>query len=226
MKKTNYQCVHCEKRFFLESRYLNHSCKEMKRNKLFSEPVGQAAWIYYQKWMRSQGKVVSNSRSFIHSRFFNAFIVFAEFVKGLKIPDVDAYISIAKDYNLPPSMWTNEQVHALYLEHLDKKVSPKRHAEITINTLFNYAEDNEVDVSKVFEVITPNDLIKLVRARRISPWILLNSCKFGDFFVNRTNTEQRIILETLIRPSFWQEKFTENPEIVEQMKTYVDELRI
>jgi hypothetical protein len=198
----------------------------MKREKQFQEAIGQTAWIFYQKWLRSYNKVANNAKAFINSRYFNSFMKFAELAKNSKLPDTDAFVAVMREHDISPTIWTREEVYNLYLEHLDKKLSPERHAEITINTLFNHAEEFNVDVSDIFDTLTPNDVIKLVRERRLSPWILLNSGKFGDFFVNQTNAEQRIILETMIRPAFWQKKFNEDPQSVEQMKTYVEELKL
>lgn len=226
MIETNYKCQHCSKRFVHEERFIKHECKEMKREKEFREPHGQMAWIFYQKWLRSYNKVANNAAAFINSRYFNSFMKFAQFAKRVKLPDTDAFVAVMRDHDISPTIWTMEEVYNIYLEHLDKKLSPQKHAQITINTLFNHAEDHETDVATVFDTLTPNDVIKLVRERRLSPWILLNSVKFGDFFVNQTNSEQRIILETMIRPAFWQKKFKEDPDSVEQMKRYVEELKL
>lgn len=221
-----YKCTKCGQRFVHENRYLAHHCKQMKREEMFKEAIGQSAWMLYQKWMRSYGKAAPNASAFLSSKYFNSFVRFAEFVKKTRMVDVDLFIAIMKDRDIAPVLWTNDQVYALYLEHIDKKLAPERHVEITINTLFDYADDNEVDVSEIFNVLTPNDVIQLLRERRLSPWVLLNSSKFKEFFTKKTSGEHRVILESLIRPTYWKAKFAANPELVKQMRVYVSELKL
>ncbi len=77
----------------------------------------------------------------------------------MKIPDTDAFIWLMKERDIDPTIWTNDQVYTLFLEFMDRKVSPKRHAEITINTLFDEADERNIQVSEIFDHITPNELI-------------------------------------------------------------------
>jgi len=109
---------------------------------------------------------------------------------------------------------------------MDRKVSPKRHAEITINTLFDLSEEHNCEVSDLFNQLTPNQVIMLLRSRRISPWLLLNSTKFKEFFVKATSQEEKIIMETIIRPPYWKKKFAANPEAIKSMQIYVKELKL
>jgi hypothetical protein len=221
-----YLCEKCGTRFTLEQRFLKHKCKQMKREELLSTPIGQSAWILYQKWMHSNRKTVKNAASFLHSNYFNSFIKFAQFVKQTKIPDVDVYIAIMNDKQVSPTLWTNDLIYSMFLEYFDKTITPARHAEITIDTLFTQAEEAGVDVSEIFDTLTPNEVIQLLRQRRLSPWILLNSPKFSKFFREKTTTEHRITMESIIRPSYWKKKFESKPEIVKQMKVYVNELKL
>lgn len=226
MVEGNYKCPHCGHRFVQEQRFLRHRCDQMKRQEVFQQPLGQAAWIFYQKWMRAYNKAVANANSFLHSKFFNSFIKFADFVKTVKMADTDVFIALMKEYDISPTIWTNDQVYALYLEQMDKKLTPEKHAEITVNTLFDLAEDYDVDVSDVFQNVPPAEIIQLLRARKLSPWILLNSRKFGAFYKQRTSTEERIVIDSIIRPPYWKKKFDSNPEKVEAMRKYVSELTL
>jgi hypothetical protein len=97
-------------------------------------------------------------------------------------------------------------------------------AHITVSTLFDVAEELDVDVSDIFDTISPHDVIQLFKQRRVSPWILLLSPKFSKFFANNTSTEERIILESIIRPHFWREQFDKSPQLVQTMKSFVKEL--
>jgi len=226
MSESRYQCHYCGHRFTHEHRFIKHRCKQMIRDEEFRSADGQAAWLYYQKWMKAYRRIVPNSKSFLHSKYFNSFFRFSQFVKRVQIPDIDAFIKMMKEKDISPTIWTNDQVYALFLEYMDRKVSPIRHAEITINTLFDLADEHDIDVSDIFDVVTPNEVIQLLRQRRLSPWILLNSTRFKQFYVDKTTAEERIVMESIIRPQYWKKKFDSQDTAIEQMKMYIIELKL
>lgn len=225
MKERKFECKFCNARFVSEDRFLRHRCKQMIRDEQLRTPIGQAAWIYYQKWMKVYHRQVPRSSSFLRSKFFSSFIRFAEFVKKVHLPDPDTFIWLMKEKDISPTIWNNDQVYAIYLEFLDRKGDPKKHAEITVDTLFKVAEAGECQVGDVFEIFTPTEVIQLLRERRISPWILLNSKKFMKFFVC-SSAEERIVMESIIRPNYWAEKFRKRPKDVEMMRKIVSELKL
>jgi hypothetical protein len=198
----------------------------MKRKEELESPTGQAAWQHYQTWMKCNHRLVPEIKSFLHSKFFNAFIRFAKFVKEVRIPDPELYIRFMIELDNPPVLFTSDQIYSAFLQHMDRKVSAAKNAQITTDTLFNIAEDAGVDVSKVFDIIDPNDLIQLLRQRRVSPWLLLHSDKFKKFYASNLTEDQRIVMKRLIRPEYWAVKLKEKPENVDLMKQMVGELGI
>lgn len=223
-QQRNYECGYCGQGFVHEERFMAHKCKRMKRQEVFNTPVGQAAWFYYQEWMKASNKKVSKSKSFIQSKYFNSFVRFAEFVKKTQMPKPELFIWLMKQKDMSPTIWTNDQVYSQYLEFLDRKGDPHQLAQITINTLFKISDAAECDVSNIFSVLTANEVIQLLRQRRMSPWILLLSKKFTEFYCNNVSSEERIIIESIIRPEYWAEKFKNNPQIVNTMRQYISEL--
>ena len=226
MADYKYECHLCRQKFKIESRYMKHECKEMKRDKEFRTMVGQSAWLYYQTWMKTNRKLVPQPKSFLGSRYYNTFIKFSKHVRKVHLPDVNSFIRFMKDRGIQPTIWTNDQVYSLYLEYLDRKAPATKRAETTIDQFLKVAEAADVDVGEIFEILDASDVIALLRRRSISPWILLNSNKFTTFFTTKTNSDERIVLESLIRPEFWREKFAKNPKIVQMMKVFVKELNL
>ncbi len=226
MKEANFKCIHCQHTFVHEDRLLRHRCKQMIRKEEFATPYGQAAWQYYQTWMKCNFRQVPEVKSFLHSKFFGAFFRFAKFAKDVRIPDPELYIQFMIDRDAPPVMFTSDEMYSAFLQHMDRKVPAKTNAKLTIDTFFNIAEDADRDVADVFEVVDPNDLIQLLRQRRVSPWVLLHSDKFKKFYGTRLTDDQRIVMKSLIRPDYWAEKLKENPEDVKLMKQYVGELNL
>lgn len=198
----------------------------MARDEEFRTPIGQAAWIYYQEWMKAYRRQVPRSQAFLHSKFYSSFVRFARFVKKVHLPEPKTFIWLMKEKDISPTIWNNDQVYAIYLEFLDRQGDPKKAAETTINTLFDIADAARCDVSEVFGVLTPSETIQLLRERRLSPWILLHSKKFLQFFVECVSSEERIIIESIIRPKYWGEKFKKRADDVALMKMYVTELNL
>jgi len=226
MSETRFQCQFCGHRFVHEDRFIKHRCKQMIRDEEFRSTEGQAAWLYYQKWMKAYRRLVPNSKAFLTSKYFNSFYRFAKFVKAAKIPDVDVFISLMKDRDISPTIWTNDQVYSLYLEYIDRKMTPLRHVEITINTLFDLADDKDVNIDDIFSIVTPNEIIQLLRQRKLSPWFLLNSAKFKEFFINKTTSEEKIVMESIIRPKYWKDRFDSGGKILTQIQFYASELHL
>ena len=125
-----------------------------------------------------------------------------------------------------PTIWTNDQIYVEYIEYLDRQLDPMEQAKISIETLLTYAEQKHIDVSHVFAVLNPNDLLHMVRVRTMSPWLLLQSDKFKIFYRDAMSPEQQIILGALIQPSYWEHKMAKCPEKIKDIKKWVGELNI
>ena len=76
---------------------------------------------------------------------------------------------------------------------------------------------------QVFEVLTGNEIIQLIRERKLSPWLLLRSRKFMTK-VELMSTEEKSILEHLIRVDYWRQKFQSKTDDKEYMDKLVKEL--
>jgi hypothetical protein len=224
LKEANFRCSHCGHNFVYEDRLLKHRCKQMLRKEEFQTPLGQAAWQHFQTWMRSNHKLIPAAKAFLHSKFYGAFMRFAKFCKDTRIPDPELYIRFMIKLDIPPSMFTNNQIYAAFIEEMDKNVPAVKNAKITIETLFNTAEDMGCTVDEVFDKIDPNDLIQLLIQRKVSPWLLLRSPKFNKLYHSRMSKDQRMVLETIIIPKIWAQKLKNHPEDVEKIEQFVKAL--
>lgn len=221
-----YVCKYCHKSFVREKNYLEHKCVQMKHHEEFQSPLGQAAWILYQTWFRQMRKMPPRAEAFPSSRYFRTFMNIAAFIQRVSMPKPEKFIRLMVSKDYPPTMWMLDEVYALYMDYLEYNTAPMEQVQLTIETLFNAAEKADVDVSEVFTVIHPNDLIQMIRSRRVSPWLLLMSKKFKAYFVNTVTPEQRIIMEALIRPEIWADRFAKHKETVVNIKQCIQELNL
>lgn len=220
-----HRCEFCEQGFKTEGGFLRHKCKEMQRAAQFITVDGQSAWNYYMTWMKLQHRAGSpNSESFKKSKYFATFYNFTAFVKKTVMPDVGVFIDLMVRRRIDPKFWSSDAAYRKYLEFITRKLPVQDLCAITIKTLFDIAEKGGVDVNKVFSVLTPNEIIQLLHQRRLSPWFLLNSTAFAKFFINKTTTEERLIMQTIINPDYWTDRFKKNPKDIETVKQYITEL--
>jgi hypothetical protein len=198
----------------------------MHRSEALRTPIGQAAWSFYKDWMRMQKRRVANDMSFVKSRFYTTFIRFAEFVWKTEMPKPDLFIRLMVERKFPPTMWLLDDVYIEYIKHLDQTADPKEVVGITVDTLFSKAEELQCDIGMVFDCINPSEVIELVKERKLSPWFLLNSRRFGEFLfkLNSKDKNQYIILEQLIPTKSWTSRFKRDPQLCREIKRYVDEM--
>lgn len=219
-------CKHCHKTFVRERSFLEHKCTQMRRLEELNTPIGQAAWMYYQTWFVKMKKIPPRGDTFITSKFFRTFNNFATFVRKVNLPTPDKFIWLMVEKKFPPTMWMLDETYVLYLDFLEHKTPPMEQVRISINTLFAHADQYSVDVEDVFKVLHPSEIITMLRGRRLSPWLLLNSKKFKTLFIEKFSTEQQQILETLIQLESWSNRLTADLELTENIKRCVRELNL
>lgn len=223
--KQYHVCKWCHKSFVREATYINHECTQMKKDKELATVDGQAAWQYYHTWMMKKKRMPPIPGSFVTSNLFRTFINFAKFAKKVQLPVPNTFITwtIKKDY--PPTMWMLDEIYTQYLEVVDNDIPPLEQVQTSFKAIFDYADIHDIDASDVFDVINPNELIQLVRVRKLSPWLLLFSGRFKARF-SGLSEEQRAILETLIKPDVWAQKKEQYKSDINTIKLWVSELGI
>lgn len=221
-----YECNFCGAKFKLEDRFMAHRCKQMIRDEEIRTPLGQAAWSYYQRWLKLQRRAVPKLETFLTSRYYATFIKFAKFAKKVGLPDHELFIKRMVELDMTPMLWCHNDVYTDYIQYLDRRADPKKAAQNTINYMFKIAESLDVDVSDIFDHLTPDDIIQMLHRRQLSPWILLHSPKFKKFLIEKSNEEQRIVMTSIINPQYWADQKAKHPKVVAQMKKYVRELNL
>lgn len=224
---TGWHCQHCNKNFAHESTFMNHMCKEQIRLNELQSPTGQAAYSYYSEWMRLYKRSVPPMETFATSRFYRSFINFAEHVIKISMPNPLNFIRLMseKDKDISPQLWCRDQCYSMYLEWLDKNTDPFDLVQISIETLIDLAQKENVDIKNIFTTLGEKKITELIRLRKLSPWFLFCSFRFNDFLKGISIDDQREMI-AVINPSFWTEKLNSNNEIVDLITEMNKELGI
>lgn len=222
--KPFYECPHCYKKLTTQKRLDKHSCESKKRYDFLKTTKGRGALYCYQQWFAHMRRGKPDAEAFMNSKYYNAINDFIRFCASVGIPDRSKYIKfmVEKD-NLPPS-WCNTDFYNEFIIHFDETTSPEEISSISINTIYDLADLFECEINEVLSHMRVSDLLRLVNARKLSPWILLPSKSFVDFVKYDTNKEQRILIETIINRKEWMEKFKKNPNTLKIMQKVVKDM--
>ena len=227
IRPITYVCRFCHKVYVREQAYMAHECAQMKKEAELKTPEGQTAWNYYQIWMRYKKRVTTPAANFISSNYFRTFINFVKYSKQMKLPMPEKFIWFAVQKNYQPTMWINDEVYVQYIDFIDSQLDPIEQVTLSAKNLFDYSETQDIDFSEIFDIINPNELLQLIRLRKISPWILLFSKKFINMMNNRMNIEQQKILNSLIDPEVWDDRINNKSFATKnKIKSFVSELGI
>lgn len=220
-----FECKHCGAHYKREVAFLNHECEEMRRKAELQTMVGQRAYQIYSKWLTMKHGRPPTIETFADSKFYKAFIQIAKFVKAVKIADVNIFLKMVIESDLPPSMWTQDVVYSKYLHYMMSSVPPREQIRISVDTICQLSDIFECDTSEVFYHVTANELAQIIRERKLSPWVLMFSKKFKAYLLNMTPDVQQIFND-LIRPMYWKMKFDKCPKDVVYAKAVVQEMGI
>lgn len=221
-----YECEYCSKKYVSAGHFKKHTCEEMRRAKVLKTPKGIAAYDAYSNWMKAKRYVNRGQQQFIDSRHFIPFERFIDFARLMALPGKDVFIRYMAELDVFPKDWCTNLVYDHYMEEFNTLLTPDEQANITVDTLFELGRNFECEPDDVFRYLEANDLIKIVQAKKLSPWVLLFSSKFLEFMQNAMTREQRVLLQQYVNPSYWDNQFDLHAEDAKNMKTYVRALGI
>lgn len=208
-----HQCDFCSKTFVNEKNLDKHSCDFKDRYEFITKrAVGQSMYKLYLYWLRMNGKSTKyvDQHTFIHSTHYKPFKRFIDFCKTKSIPNKKTYIKICNSYNLAPRDWSTEKTYETFLEIYDELIPVNKQIDISLDTLFQISDALEIEVADVFDELEPSDVSKLIRSRKISPWLFLNSERFKRFLIDKASSADRDHIQKSTNPSRWKGIFEKN----------------
>jgi phage FluMu protein Com len=220
------KCDFCDKVFKRENNYLKHKCEKMKRYDIFKTPVGHLAYLTFNQWRKISGHPPITVEVFTKSRYFNAFVKFAEFARSRAIPDKIGYIALMVEKQLLPFNWCDYEVYDYFIKTFDTEYSIDQKVDLSVETIVDIARKYECETAQIFENIQPLQVLKYITSRKLSPWLLLASNKFIEFMMYKTDKEQRMLFNQFVNVSEWKKYFMENPDKVTEIKNINQQLGI
>jgi len=207
-----------------EQKFNRHNCVEKIRSELLSTPLGFNAFNIYNLWLQARKLCPKDKDVFISSKYFNAFIRFVEYQKKQQIPKLNQFIEFCVGKVYEPYSWCSFDVYQNFINEYIANLSPMESFYLSVETIDNLAEKFDLKYIEVFEVLPCSLLIKHVASYNISPWYILNSQLFSKCYNTRLNSEQKMLLNTLIPIQSWNNIFAANSSKVSQIKKVIAEL--
>jgi len=204
---------------------MNHVCTAMRRLDELRTVTGFTAYSLYKCWLEKQRKKPPPIETYAKSTFYTAFYKFASWVHELKIPDKEKYIELMIDNNISPINWRHGDAYQLYINHWDRKINPMKQVETSLDTLIGIQEKNDILLGDVFKQINPGEMIELLQQRKLSPWLLLCSVKFRDWY-NNLHESDRLMLKAVISYDYWVKQFEEKKLVITEIKELMTQLEI
>lgn len=215
--KPEWKCEYCSKVLTNETYFMRHSCREKERSLELSTPIGQAAYMFYCDWMKAFKRKPPSIDTFGTSRYYTTFVEFAKYVKRLNIGDPAKYVELMCARDLSPMLWRRDQCYSAYLEWMDKKQDPLEQVKVSIETLMDLMEREDIEhFADIFSHLGSRQIAELIKLRKLSPWFLFCSRKFSDFLKSIPKDESTE-LSSIINPAYWTTKLQDNRELVKDI---------
>lgn len=220
--KVRWDCGFCSRGFLTENGFMSHFCKEREKMDLLKSPQGQAAYQFYSEWMRLKRHSIPAPDRFMSSKYFNQFVKFVEWSEKVAIPVPASFIKLMVETNVLPSMWCRSNTYEMYLTWFDNVYPPESQFLESLDKIKEIAADEGCTPGEVYEKIGVRELIKLIRRRKLSPWLMITSSRFLTWAQALPQTD-RDDLNTAINFLAYANKLNANPALARILKAACDD---
>jgi hypothetical protein len=229
-KNANWYCEYCKRKMLSELVYMRHHCEQKRRVQELISPTGQAAFGYYNTWMKMNRRSAQTSATFLESKFFKTFVKFAQMVIDANIGKPEKYMELMIAGDVDPTLWCRAEAYSIYLKWDDKDSDPIIEVQDSINYLFDICEKEGVltsegapDITKVLSHLGPQRIIILVRQKRLTPWLLFCAPGFTPI-LRAFDKGEHAALDGIINSEYWAKKFAANKAAVNEIKEIATEI--
>jgi hypothetical protein len=201
-----------------------HMCEQKRRALQKSEKRVQLGYIAFNQFYKlsAGAKKDKTYEEFCKSSYYNAFVKFGSFVSNVKPLYPEKYINYVVTSGVKLDQWCREEMYEAYAVELIKKEGVETAIERSINTMFEWATENNSVWNHYFNYVSLNKAVWNIRDGKISPWLVLN-CKSGKELLGKFNDEQLSMIYNIVDPQHWAMRFKKQPTDVQLVKDVAKE---
>jgi hypothetical protein len=201
-----------------------HMCEQKRRALQKGEKRVQLGYIAFNQFYKlsAGAKKDKTYEEFCKSSYYNAFVKFGSFVSNVKPLYPEKYINYVVTSGVKLDQWCREEMYETYAVELIKKEGVETAIERSINTMFEWATENNSVWNHYFNYVSLNKAVWHIRDGKISPWLVLN-CKSGKELLSKFNDEQLGMIYNIVDPTHWSVRFKRQPTDVQLVKDVAKE---
>ncbi|UYL05008.1 hypothetical protein DIDNDMLP_00017 [Klebsiella phage KP13-7] len=176
IKKEEYVCYFCDKKFKRENTILTHKCVKRDRYNNRESRLMREALRIYLLFMKINHlplkKDVEPLMYFIKSLYFNDFYDFANYILNNDILEKERFLNHIMTSGMSVQKWTTHAVLEEWVLHVLKYEHPERGVERSIMAIVEWSELTSNEWTTFFDNVSPARFIAWVESGKISPWLL------------------------------------------------------
>jgi hypothetical protein len=217
-------CEYCGSGYVRESTLMAHVCEKKRRALQRNERRVQLGFIAFNQFYKlsAGAKKDKTYEEFCKSSYYNAFVKFGSFVSNVKPLYPEKYINYVVTSGVKLDHWCREEMYETYATDLIKKEGVETALERSINTMVEWAQENNSLWNHYFLYVSPNRAVWHIKDGKISPWLILN-CKSGKDMLSKFNDEQLGMIYHIVDPAHWALRFRRQVKDVQLVKDVAKE---
>lgn len=199
-------------------------CTKKKRASEEKSTSSQLGFRVFQRFyeLTVRSKNPKSFDDFIRSPYYIEFIKFSRYLIQLNPIYCDEFVDFIIRNGIKLNDWKMPYVYETYLEQLMKKEPVERALERTVIEMQNWAEENGTQFNKFFIDINSNEATYLIKAGRISPWVIYLAESAQDLF-SKLNEEQLTLIENIVDPEPWRKVMVKKKNDVKYVRTILEQ---
>jgi hypothetical protein len=134
----------------------------------------------------------------------------------------EKYINYVVTSGVKLDHWCREEMYEKYAVELIRKEGVETAIERSINTMFDWADENNSTWNHYFNYVNSNKAVWDIKDGKISPWLILN-CKTGKDLLGKFSDEQLGMIYNILDPKHWAVRFKRQPNDVQIVKDVAKE---
>ena len=222
-----YVCEYCGSGYTREKTLAVHMCQPKRRFLQRKEKRVQLGLIAFNKFYKlsAGAKKEKTHDEFDKSPYYNAFVKFGSFVSNVKPLYPEKYIDHVVTSGVKLDHWCREEMYEKYAIELIKKEGVETALERSINTMVEWADENNSVWKHYFLYASTNRAVWHIKDGKISPWLLLN-CSSGKEMLSKFNDEQLNMIYHIVDPQHWAMRFKRQTTDVQLVKSIARESKL
>lgn len=178
---------------------------------------------YYNRMMHRRGS--TDIDKFVKTATYTHFVKLIRFSKEVHLPDLELYIKLMVDSKRSPNTWCTDRSYRVFLQKMNTSTNATDAIRLSAKELQDFSEKAELPVKEIVSLMAMPDVLQMIRQRRISPWIILNSRLFAQK-ISESDASQRDALSKIVDPDYWTIVMAQNRKAIKFAKDVCSALEI